>query len=183
MVLQKEGIHTTPGGVRVVRLCGDCHHGYKKKTPAVALANGNWTGPLPKQFADLTYCEKIVCAAVRSRMTIVHLTEPQGHKGEHVALRGSFVIVPGDNNGVAKKLPHALEDLAGEIVVVLLGSGKARDDPSFVRTMRIRKQKVLAFLRWLKKNNPDYEDIEIDEACNLPEDGVPEYLPVCVVED
>ena len=37
--------------------------------------------------------------------------------------------------------------------------------------LKVRKQKVLDALDWLKANNRLYKDIDIDYAVDLPEDG------------
>jgi len=51
------------------------------------------------------------------------------------------------------------------------------------RDCRVRRQKVLQAITWLKDKNPFYADIVIDYdalAC-LPEDGIPQDFPA--VED
>ncbi|KAE8738114.1 hypothetical protein FOCC_FOCC016414 [Frankliniella occidentalis] len=57
---------------------------------------------------------------------------------------------------VADKLPHLITDISNVVV-------KLQSDVT-LRDFLVRKDKVIGALLWLKKHNPFYQDIKIDES-------------------
>jgi hypothetical protein len=93
------------------------------------------------------------------------------------SLRGSVCFVDRleDLGEMATKLPR----LAGsiKIVVVERRKGSAGSIAAEYSPLRVRKNNVMAALHWLRKFNPAYQDVTIDEDAvkALPDDGM---LPV-----
>ena len=93
------------------------------------------------------------------------------------SLRGSVCFVDRleDLGEMATKLPRLASSI--KIVVVERRKGSAGSIAAEYSPLRVRKNNVMAALHWLRKFNPAYQDVTIDEDAvkALPDDGM---LPV-----
>jgi hypothetical protein len=97
-------------------------------------------------------------------------------KGGQYKTRGNVITFSQDVSNLCATLPRLPEQLD---VLSVRKSGTR--DPSTYRDFRVRKHKVLAFLRYLKQHNPHYVAVTIrpPEDVDLPVDGSIEHrLPV-----
>ncbi len=113
---------------------------------------------------SLTEVEKMLCQRVSPMMKIFHL----GQRGE-IGMSGSCINIAQDINTFAKSLPRKLKDL--DIIIVKRPRSQIRSEKS----LKVNRKRVLEYLTLLKKRNPYYKDIEINQSLimELPEDGVP----------
>jgi len=84
----------------------------------------------------------------------------------------------------ASVLPRTPVDINGMLSVVFIGPGKFK--PNCLGAMfKICKQKVWAFLLWLKDNNHLYHNVPLDESLMdlYPEDGYLPHIENGIVED
>ena len=103
---------------------------------------------IPPELEDLTTIEKLTIKKVTPMMQVY--TRRCGKMG----LKGNTIAFMQDLQPIANVLPRLPEN----IPIVVLQSMKHKD-----LDLKIRPQKVLDALRWLKKNNPFYSDIVISE--------------------
>ena len=104
---------------------------------------------IPPELQGLTTIEKVVIKKVTPMMQVY--TRRCGKKG----LRGNTIAFMQDLQPICNVLPRLPEN----IPCVVLQSMKHEN-----LELNIRPQKVLDALRWLKKNNRYYADIEISET-------------------
>ena len=89
-------------------------------------------------------------------------------KGGQYKTRGNVITFSQDITQLCVALPRLPEQLD-----VLVVRKPAARDPSTYKDFRVRKNKVLAFLRFLKDHNPYYSNVSIRPAheVDLPVDG------------
>jgi hypothetical protein len=89
-------------------------------------------------------------------------------KGSQYKTRGNVITFPQDIAPLCPTLPR----LPKSLDVLLVRKPHARS-PNGYKDFRVRKAKVLAFLRYLKENNPYYADVVIQPSAlvDLPADG------------
>ena len=151
------------------------------KLPAEAIANDNWSGPVPPELSDLTEAEIIFISrgfTVRSLRQLRRVGDPSSRQ---YGLFGSTVAFPHEGASVLQQLPRTVAS-ACELLTVYFSDGDA-NHLRFCKEHVDRRAKVHAALVWLKTHNPHYADIVIDaEALSaLPDDGVPEAMVQAVV--
>ena len=90
--------------------------------------------------------------------------------------KGHVLNLPQDIQGFLNRLPPNVTQLPYLII-------QKHGTENMHRDCRVRREKVLQAITWLKENNPFYGDIAIDYESleRLPEDGIPTDLPT--VED
>ncbi len=142
---------TKPGEVYI---CTTCHNDLKKKKPlmpAQAVANGLELPPLPNIPApnDL---ERRLFSVACPFMKIGALP-----RGGQYRLQGPCINVPTNVQTVCDFLPR-LPDEAG---VVLLKFKRKLAYKGHYMYDTVRPAVVLAWLQWLKENNPLYKDIDV----------------------
>ena len=96
-------------------------------------------------------------------------------KGSQYKTRGNVITFPQDIAPLCPTLPR----LPKSLDVLLVRKPHARS-PNDYKDFRVRKVKVLAFLRYLKENNPYYADVVIQPSAlvDLPADGdISDRLP------
>ena len=122
-------------------------------------------GIVPECLQNLSQVEEMLIARVCPIMCVY-----QKHGGQH-GYKGHVINFPQDVQGFLDKLPCSVKDLP---VLVVRRSGVENTHKDFT----VRRDRVLAALQWLKRNNPCYADVGIDMAsiADLPIDGVPAGL-------
>ena len=93
------------------------------------------------------------------------------HGGQR-GYKGHVLNIPQDIQGFLNRLPRNVTQLPYLII-------RRHGTDNTHRDCRVRRQKVLRAIMWLKDNNPFYADVVIDFQSleRLPEDGIPADLP------
>ena len=123
-------------------------------------------GCLPTALQGLTDIEEMLIARACPIMCVY-----RKHGGQR-GYKGHVLNLPQDIQGFLSRLPPNVAQLPYLII-------RKHGADNTHRDCRVRRQKVLEAITWLKDNNPFYVDIQIDyEALHcLPIDGVPSDLP------
>ncbi|EJD44468.1 hypothetical protein AURDEDRAFT_17702, partial [Auricularia subglabra TFB-10046 SS5] len=151
--------------------------------PKFALANGLYRGKLPEYFHNLTWVEEQVCALHVGSVNVSRLFDSSDPRNLFV-FYGNTCAHPQNVIQTADVLPRTAGDVADNLAVIFVGSGSYRPNV-FEKTFRVRRQKIMRFLRWLKANNKLYQNIPIEEGrfAEYPEDGALPSIEECVVHD
>ena len=123
-------------------------------------------GCLPTALQGLTEIEEMLIARACPIMCVY-----RKHGGQR-GYKGHVLNLPQDIQGFLSRLPPNIAQLPYLII-------RKHGADNTHRDCRVRRQKVLEAITWLKDNNPFYAGIQIDyEALHrLPIDGVPSDLP------
>ena len=170
-------------------VCHDCLRSMNsRKTPPLALANGMWVGPIPRELAILTLPERILVGRYFPAAFIVKLYPKQkGAKhwptsGLNSAVHGNVSTYKLNTDDIvdmidADVMPPPASILASTIGVSIVGPKNIpeRTMPGF---LRVRRERIRAALVWLKGHNPLYARIVISQhnLDGLPFDGVPHEI-------
>ena len=167
-VIDPDGITQDEEGLPLLQLCTTCYNALRReKKPPLSLANGTYLGPVPPELSDLTPIEEAMIARCRAKCWIVQLKEesstiimPETQRG----VRGHIIIYPQRPSGIAKILPPSINDLLTPICVLFVGANPPTLEwlHEKAKPLCVRREKVRNALNWLKKNNPLYIDIEIN---------------------
>ncbi|EJD34401.1 hypothetical protein AURDEDRAFT_140569 [Auricularia subglabra TFB-10046 SS5] len=153
-------------------ICSDCDVGLRSsRVPRVSLRNGLYRGILPDEFKDLSWVEEQICAINVAACKIVRLHGSSNPENPFV-LYGNTCAHPMNVVETAKVLPRAPTDIAGRLGVIFVGPKKYKPK-ALGDIFRVRRHKVIAFLRWLCAHNKLYSDLSVDFAIfdQYPEDG------------
>ncbi|KAK3907787.1 ATP-dependent DNA helicase [Frankliniella fusca] len=117
-------------------------------------------GSVPVELKDLSFVEEQLISQVHPVIAVFKL------KGIQYGYSGNVINFCQDVNSFTKQLPMKLKDLPSILTV------KFDNKVSNAHYFRVRAEKVVNALKWLKANNPWYADIEINEENLqlLPED-------------
>ncbi len=110
---------------------------------------------VPTELSDLSEGEKLLIQQISPYIPMQHL-----HKGAYGS-KGHVCSFPQAVDEICTILPRLPENVNAISVVKHF---KSKDDSPGSLVFRIRKDKVLEALRWLKRYNKVYRDIEIQEA-------------------
>ena len=177
LVLEKAAVYADGDAVKM-QVCQECARCLERgEVPEFALANGLWTGTLPPEFSDLTLPEQLLVSIARIRVYAFRLRSSFGPDGAQRAYKGNCIAFPQNVQNIAAVLPRPVEELAEMINVVFVGSGKP-SKKQMEKIFKVRRSKVMSFLRWLKANNDVYKKINISEenAERLPEEDIPSVI-------
>ena len=128
---------------------------------------------VPAELQELTQIEEMLIARALPIMRVY--IKPGGQRG----YSGHCINLPQEVKELASKLPRFPKDLP----VIIIGM-KGKENT--MKNVKVRRAKIHAALLWLIKNNPHYQDLEINlEALNyLPENGVPsDFLTIDTEEE
>ncbi len=140
-------------------MCTTCHNDLKRKKPlmpAQAVANGLQLPPLPN-LPPPNDLERRLFSLACPFMKIGGLP-----RGGQYRLQGPCINVPTNLETVCDFLPR-LPDEAG---VILLKFKRKLSYKGHYMYDTVRPPVVLAWLQWLKENNPLYEDVEVRSNWN-----------------
>ena len=171
-----------------VWMCIEClsalhHEGF----PRYSLANNLWIGNVPFELRRLTIPEEMLIARHYPRCFMVKLYPRDEHMNLpsdqlYTGIAGNASLYELNTGEVVQMLegqmmPPPVSTLASVIAITFVG-GKTLSKNWLKGTFRVRRKVVYEALVWLRRNNPIYADIQIDEGCiaSLPEDGVPDEL-------
>ncbi|CAF1390721.1 unnamed protein product [Didymodactylos carnosus] len=160
-------------------ICHDCVSSLKKaKLPKFSAGNKMWIGDVPDELKVLSIAElKLISVYRHSRCVAKFVTKKSRDPStQQSKTQGNVITFPQDVPEIVRKLPLSLNDLCDSIKIIFVGENPPEKKEFAV--FRVRKQKVLSALKWLKKYNPFYEDVNIDmdNVGQLPEDDVPVSL-------
>ncbi|XP_046145856.1 uncharacterized protein LOC123989199 [Osmia bicornis bicornis] len=118
---------------------------------------------VPDELKDLTVIEQMLIARVHSVMK-VYQVRASGRPGQ-IRYSGNIINVEQDITEITRRLPLTPADV--NVLIV------QRDGVSGHRDFKVRRDKVLKALEWLKINNPHYSDVNIDmeHVASLLQDG------------
>lgn len=172
-----------------VVVCRECLRDLKvNKVPIFALANGMWIGDTPHELAVLTLPERILVARYFPAAHIVKLFPKRKFakywdpEKLNSGVRGNVSTYWLDPDSVSDMLqgdimPPSASILAATIGVTIIGP-KNLPESTLPGFLRVRRGRVASALSWLKKNNPLYADITInqDRLSELPVDDIPPQI-------
>ena len=170
------------------RICDNCSEEYSSKTyekdthtckqckgkarrEMFSVNNDLTPSKTPSCLADLTQVEK-------SAISIICPTIAVYKKGTSTAAKGHTISFFQDVETFANTLPRRPDDLP---FIILKDPRQINTDASF----RVRRQKIVDALEYLKANNEDYSDIVISSpnAELYPEDDILQSLPQLNLDD
>lgn len=137
--------------------------------PSMSLAAGQWVGEQVSQLMDLTLAEKLLVARQPGNLYIIHA------KSEALDLEYALGLNDDTHRSapptVLQTMPMTMQSLATFFKV---GSA-AVSFSTIPKCLRVNRGKVEDALKWLKQNNPYYDDIIISEhiLASLPMSGFP----------
>lgn len=124
---------------------------------------------LPEELKDLTHAEKLLISPLLVYVPLHHM-----EKG-NIGCKGHVCCFEQDVASMSNILPRLPKDVA---LVRVIKKYKEDDGEISTKTFRVRKDKVIRALMWLKKYSIAFEDVEIDlnglswmqdrEECVLP---------------
>ncbi|KAL7297052.1 hypothetical protein TKK_0009478 [Trichogramma kaykai] len=117
-------------------------------------------GEIPAELQDLTYIEQMLISRVHPVVSLYRVN------GGQYAYSGSVINFTQNIHEYIDTLPMNVEELTSTILF-------NRDTAHGVAQFRVRSDKVLRALLWLKRHNIYYKDISIsyDNLDKLPSDG------------
>jgi hypothetical protein len=151
-------------------VCHDCFRRDKgNKTPSLMSRENNMDpGELPAYLPELTQVEEMIIARCHVQMMVYRYRGHQYHYSGHCV---SFMQNTAKTVDMLPNLPSELD-----IVVLrpsdLLMESNERYQCQFRSAFRVRRAHVIAWLRYLKANHPDYRyvTISLDRLDTLPVD-------------
>ncbi|KAG1886375.1 uncharacterized protein F5891DRAFT_968560, partial [Suillus fuscotomentosus] len=160
-MLDKAGIIDDSSQFTTMNMCAECFAALsKKKVPRLALANGLYRGELPEYFRDLTWVEEKICAIYSTTAHVARLFQSSDPAQPRV-FHGNVCAHEMNVVSTASVLPRTPANINGLLSIVFVGPGRFKPDqlgPMF----RVCKNKIWAFLVWLKHHNCLYSDIRIE---------------------
>src|SRR2546423_2652078 len=145
----------------MISVCNSCHGQLQRnQLPRESLANYRWIGPIPEELKDLTWVEEMLIARAHMFGRIIRLSE-RNHSPSYAALKGHTVLVPQDTVALLNILPPPPDTLSAFACVVWIGM-TLPDKSRLTSYFSVRKNKVLAALRWLCNNHCDYQNVTIN---------------------
>ncbi len=179
-----------PAGIngQEVNCCTTCLNALENGTiPQCSIVNGLQIGTPPEELMGLTIGEKLLIATVRPSVQIVKFKEIAGAGSEQRGIKGNTICFPQDISSIAKeitKLPHDIDELCEYMKVVFVGS-KEPTKLQLLNVLKVRRQKVVAALKWLKKNHPQYKNISINQTMvrKIPTEDIPDCIWTTLAHD
>jgi hypothetical protein len=180
----------------LIPICDQCYKSLQNPSngpPAFSLANNLWIGPMPVELQALTLPEQLLISRIYPRVFIVKL-RPKKHAGGdpntmQSGLRGNVTSFAMNTDKICSMvsgslMPQNPSVLASLITIAYIGSG-ALPKMWLTHAFKVRRQRIVDALLWLKANNRHYSDIVIDTAqLNfIPEDDVPVELLATVRQE
>jgi hypothetical protein len=183
MLFYERGLHRNFDKKKNLRvccnICTECWSSLvKEKIPKFSPANKVWMGDIPNELQELTIPEQRLIAVYRHNSCIVKLHSPfHSVTTAQSALKGNCISFPQDVVNIATTLPLELDDLCDSLKILFVGYQIPKRN-QLKNILTVRKKKVSQALQWLKKNNPLYRNVQINQSTidKLPEDDVPECL-------
>ncbi|CAD6957401.1 unnamed protein product [Tilletia caries] len=182
LALERAGVHIVNEDVQL-DVCGDCLSSLTHDPPTLpglALANGNLRGVLPDDLQDITWLEERLCAKYLASAYVIRLydlTSPGAAESRPRVMKGHACSFPLNTVSTAVKLPWAFGDGGPILSCIVIGPRKPRRE-DLRKVFKVRRNKVLSLMKYLRTHFKDYPQIPIDEEAllALPENDVPELI-------
>jgi hypothetical protein len=175
-------------GVVSCWMCFECVRTLERRTlPKLSLANNLSLGDVPFQLSGLTIPEQLLIACHYPRCYIfklfprdidTHIPLDQLYTG----MAGNASLFELNTQEVVEmlkgqRMPSSAQTLASVIAITFVGTMKLPTD-WLKKTFCVRRHNIYDALIWLKRHNPIYADVVIDESQlqELPENDVPDEL-------
>lgn len=128
-------------------LCNKCKNNFDK----FSVRNNMDPKSLPEELKNLSEMEKMIIALVHPIISVYRI------KGAQHGYTSNVINFYQNVSNFTQQLPHRPEDIPAFIVI-------DKDTQSGTQGhFKVNKDSILNALTWLKKNNPYYNDIEINE--------------------
>ncbi|CAD6925870.1 unnamed protein product [Tilletia controversa] len=182
LALERAGVHIVNEDVQL-DVCGDCLSSLTHDPPTLpglALANGNLRGVLPDDLQDITWLEERLCAKYLASAYVIRLydlTSPGAAESRPRVMKGHACSFPLNTVSTAVKLPWAFGDGGPILSCIVIGPRKPRRE-DLRKVFKVRRNKVLSLMKYLRTHFKDYPQIPIDEEAllALSENDVPELI-------
>jgi hypothetical protein len=173
--------------------CAECRREMGRGALSSAAHVHNWLRcehAYPEELKDLSPVEEKLIALNSCYGFITKYSVVKGHRQSATYpkhIKGHITVFPNNVQELATHvLPHPLLKVMEEIHVSWQGAEKpAPKDLSIL--LSVRRRAVEKALVWLKRNNPHYATIEIDnaemESWSATSDGVPSQVYDCMEQD
>lgn len=137
----------------------------KKEPKVYSVENNMHPGVVPLCLQNLTQVEEMLIARACPIMCVFH------KHGGQLGYKGHVVNLPQNIQGFLDTLPASVNDLP---ILIVRREGAQNTYSDF----KVRRDRVLSALLWLKENNKCYHDIVISHNAlqTLPKNGVPPDL-------
>ena len=145
-----------------VYVCTECKRD-KTEPKLYTEANDMHPGTVSPCLQGMTQVEEMIIARACPIMSVY-----RKHGGQR-GYKGHVVNLPQDIQGFLKHLPCNVQDLP---ILIVRRHGAENTHQDF----RVRRERILLALQWLKSNNPCYIIVDHDALQLLPEDGIPPEL-------
>ncbi|KAI8892307.1 hypothetical protein BC833DRAFT_511850, partial [Globomyces pollinis-pini] len=141
-------------------ICDECCEAiYQDEIPTFSIPNYCFPESSSQYFEDLSIAETLMISKVYPRTVIYQHRAFQ--KGGHSYMKGHCVSFENDICNAVTVLPRTNDDLDGILRIVFIGM--CNIDPRIPKVNTVNGNRVIACLRWLKKNHSGYKDITISE--------------------
>ncbi|CAF1366873.1 unnamed protein product [Adineta steineri] len=178
IILYVNGIYQE-NNVNMCILCQKCSNGLSKEhIPKFSVANNMWLGDVPLELQGLTIPEEKLISLHRHNSCIIKLQSPfHSMATAEGALKSNCITFLQNTPNIVNSLPLKLADLCDTLKVIFIGA-RPPERLQLKRILTVRKKKIVEALRWLKKYNILYKniDINLDNIAQLPEDDIPESI-------
>ncbi|CAF4052892.1 unnamed protein product [Adineta steineri] len=178
IILYVNGIYQE-NNVNMCILCQKCSNGLsKEQIPKFSVANNMWLGDIPVELQGLTIPEEKLISLHRHNSCIIKLQSPfHSMATAQGALKGNCITFLQNTPKIVNSLPLKMADLCDTLKVIFIGA-RPPERLQLKRILTVRKKKIVEALRWLKKYNILYKniDINLDNIAQLPEDDIPESI-------
>ncbi|XP_072018214.1 uncharacterized protein [Amphiura filiformis] len=135
-------------------VCNTCHASMKaKRMPTIATVNGLNIQEQPPELSHLNMLERHLIAPAIPFMKMISLI-----KGAQKGVHGQIVCVKADVNSVAQSLPRLPTDHS----LIRVKLKRKLEYKGHHMCQDVNPSKIRSALVWLKENNPEYEDIDIN---------------------
>ncbi|XP_072023189.1 uncharacterized protein [Amphiura filiformis] len=135
-------------------ICNTCHASMKaKRMPTIATVNGLNIQEQPPELSHLNMLERHLIAPAIPFMKMISLI-----KGAQKGVHGQIVCVKSDVNSVAQSLPRLPTDHS----LIRVKLKRKLEYKGHHMCQDVNPSKIQSALVWLKENNPEYEDIDIN---------------------
>ena len=127
-----------------------CH---ENKTLPTWMKHNSIMYTVPPELQSLTLVEKLLIQKASPLIPVIHI------KNGAVGSRGHVVSFFQDISGICNDLPRLPSQVS---IIKVIRSGTTATGDNISNTFTVNKNRVLSALRWLKKHNTLYADININ---------------------
>ena len=156
----------------------------KGKIPDISQLNGMYIGEAPPELRSMNWLETLFIKQVKCFQTIIKkgpVSNKMPASDRLQAVKGRFIHLKMNRKETLKQLNKNVTDACfqnDDFVLVYGSKGKKENTVGWKNL--VDRSKVYHALKWLKKNNRFYQDVEIPSC---PEDILPDVFDNDIIED